>query len=181
MSTARGNVARQSHDGGETSHETPVIPLRPGLAEPSRKPPPEPLDVARRQAEALRLSRDEELSLRDIGERLGVSKDTVSRDIKAAIRDEAQAAEETSRAASQVSQETDGGVAETPAAPDDGDRDTIVLVLDEPMRQALAVLRAQARTPDTPAHNTAAARAAIRAVADTILEGRRHTEGGICP
>ena len=93
MNTAPRSVARQSHDSAETSHETPVIQLRPGQAAAPQESPGEPLDVPARQAEALRLSRDERLSLREIGERIGVSKDTVSRDIKAAVRDEAKAAE----------------------------------------------------------------------------------------
>jgi predicted ArsR family transcriptional regulator len=48
--------------------------------------------------------------------------------------------------------------------------DVLVLRLDEPLRQALAVLRATVRQPDTPTQNIAAARAAIRATADTVRE-----------
>ncbi|MGI5142890.1 MULTISPECIES: hypothetical protein [unclassified Streptomyces] len=45
-----------------------------------------------------------------------------------------------------------------------------MLILDEPLRQALAVLRATRGQPDTEAANVRVARAAIRVVADTILE-----------
>lgn len=177
MNTAPRSVARQPHDSAETSHKTPVIQLRPGLAAAPKEPPGEPLDLAARQAEALRLSRDEQLSLREIGERLGVSKDTVSRDIKAAVRAEAKAAEQMSRDSTDTSQETprddDGMSQETPAAPDDEDPDRLVLQLDEPLRRALAVLRATRSTPDTTKHNVAAARAAIRAVADHLTEQSR--------
>ncbi|WP_326804932.1 hypothetical protein OIE49_29550 [Streptomyces sp. NBC_01788] len=189
MSTARDNVVRQSHDGAETSHETsretPVIPLRPGLTEPHNKPPTREFDVARRQAEALRLSR-QKLSLREIGQRLGVGKDTARRDIKAALRDEAKAAEETSqetaRDEAETSQETTGDTGKTPAPPDDGGRDTLVLVLDEPLRQALAVLRATRGAPDTPKQNVAVVRAAIRVTADTVREAQQyHRQEGTTP
>lgn len=184
MSTARDSVARQSRDRNETSHETPVIPLRPGLTAAPEEPSPEPLTGAQRRAEALRLSRDEGLSLRDIGKRLGISKDAASRDIKAAKLEEAQAAQaaaETVRDSAETSQETTDGADETPAAPDDGDRDTLVLVLDEPLRQALAVLRSTRGGPDTPEQNQRAARAAIRAMADTVLDMRQHTQEGTTP
>ncbi|WP_432169353.1 helix-turn-helix domain-containing protein [Streptomyces sp. 1222.5] len=172
----QGSVARQSHDSVETSHETPVIQLRPGLAEPSEPQVAEPVDVARRRAEALRLSR-EKMSLREIGERLGVSKDTARRDIKEALRDEEQAAAETSQEtacdAGPVSHETPAADGETPKTPDGGGTDTLVLVLDEPLRQALAVLRATRGVADTPRQNVAVARAAIRSVADHIEEQLR--------
>ncbi|MFJ2719401.1 helix-turn-helix domain-containing protein [Streptomyces sp. NPDC087437] len=183
MSTARDNVARQSRDGAETSHETPVIPLRPGLTTPPKEPPTREVDVARRQAEALRLSR-EKLSLREIGERLGVSKDTARRDIRAALSDEVKAAEatsqETPRDGAETSQAPTGDTGETPAASDGGGRDTLVLVLDEPLRQALAVLRATRGRPDTPAVNAAVTRAAIRATAATVLEAQQN-QGGPTP
>ncbi|MFF8406935.1 HTH domain-containing protein [Streptomyces sp. NPDC015684] len=172
----QGGVARQAHDSAETSHETPVIQLRPGLAEPSKPQAAEPVDVARRRAEALRLSRSN-LSLREIGEQLGVSKDTARRDIKEALREEEQTAAETSQETScdtdPVSHETPAADSETPKAPDDGGSDTLVLVLDEPLRQALAVLRATRGAADTPRQNVAVARAAIRSVADHIEEQRR--------
>ncbi|WDO05549.1 hypothetical protein ME763_07715 [Streptomyces murinus] len=47
-----------------------------------------------------------------------------------------------------------------------------MLILDE-MRQALAVLRATRGAPDTAKQNEAAARAAIRAVADSALDVQR--------
>ncbi|MFI5973547.1 helix-turn-helix domain-containing protein [Streptomyces sp. NPDC051452] len=144
-----------------------MIPLRPGLAEPPKPPPSEPLDVARRRIEALRLSR-ESLSLREIGDRLGVSKDTVRRDIAAAEREEAEAAEETARDTG----ETSDGSDETPPAPGDGDRDTLVLVLDEPLRQALTVLRGVRGAADDPKQNVAVARAAIRSLADHFEDQR---------
>ncbi|MFJ8348959.1 hypothetical protein ACIQ9J_21885 [Streptomyces sp. NPDC094153] len=202
MSTARDNVARQSHDGAETSHETSretsVIPLRPGLTEPHNKPPTREFDVARRQAEALRLSR-QKLSLREIGQRLGVGKDTARRDIQAALSDEAKAAEETARDAeetardagetpqetardeAETSQETTGDTGKTPSPPDDGGRDTLVLVLDEPLRQALAVLRATRGAPDTPKQNVAVVRAAIRVTADTVREAHQYHQEGTTP
>ena len=46
----------------------------------------------------------------------------------------------------------------------------LVLCLDEPLRVALAVLRGRLGAPDTVVQNVAAARAAIRATADTVLE-----------
>ncbi|MCQ9186646.1 hypothetical protein KMT30_47935, partial [Streptomyces sp. IBSBF 2953] len=63
----------------------------------------------------------------------------------------------------------------TPTAPHG---DTVVLQLDEPLRQALAVLRDSRGRPDTHAENVAAARAAIRAVADTLAEARPADERG---
>lgn len=170
MSAARSRLPGPSHDGGETSHTTPVIPLRVAATPLPAQTPPEPMPVARRRAEALRLSREEGLSLREIGDRLGVGKDTVSRDIKAAERDE-------NRDSREPSQETPRDAGETPPAPSDGGHDTLVLVLDEPLRQALAVLRATAAGADTPEQNAKAARSAIFAVADTITELQKHQEG----
>ncbi|MGW3646675.1 helix-turn-helix domain-containing protein [Streptomyces sp. NPDC000878] len=51
--------------------------------------------------------------------------------------------------------------------------DVLALRLDEPLRAALVVLRSTMQTPDTAEHNRAAARAAIRATADTVLEAHR--------
>lgn len=177
MNTARGNVARPARDGNETPRETPVIPIRPGLTEQPAEPPAAPLDGARRRAEALRLSRDENLSLREIGKRLGIGKDAVSRDIKAALREEADRAAEVSRDTGETSPETGDTADKTPAAPRDGDHDTLVLVLDEPLRQALAVLRSTRGGADTPEQNARVARAAIRATADTVLDARQHAPG----
>ncbi|MEU1302809.1 helix-turn-helix domain-containing protein [Streptomyces shenzhenensis] len=98
----------------------------------------------RRAKVAQLLAHDPDLSARAIAAQLGVGKDTVRRDIDAI------------RATS------------TPPAPHDDQ--VLVLRLDEPLRQALAVLRAMRHAPDTEAHNRAAARAAIRATADAVLE-----------
>jgi hypothetical protein len=46
----------------------------------------------------------------------------------------------------------------------------LVLRLDEALSEALAVLRSVCDCPDTVAQNVAAARAAIRATADTVTE-----------
>ncbi|MEU6416048.1 hypothetical protein [Streptomyces spiralis] len=54
------------------------------------------------------------------------------------------------------------------------DADRLVLVLDEPLRQALAVLRDSRGRPDTPGENVAAARAAIRV---TVREAQQYAQG----
>lgn len=99
---------------------------------------------ARRAAVAQLLAHDPDLSARAIAAQLGVGKDTVRRDMDALRATGA------------------------PTAPQDDA--TLALALDEPLRQALAVLRATRGLPDTPAQNIAAARAAIRATADAVLE-----------
>ncbi|SHI67163.1 HTH domain-containing protein [Streptomyces sp. 3214.6] len=125
---------------------------------------PAPLTIAARRAMVEELRRQEPgISARKMGARLGVGKDTILRDI-----DEIET-EQRQRAAEAAAAVPDPEPPATPAAPE---RDTLVLQLDEPMRQALAVLRAQLGAPDTPRQNMAAARAAIQSVADTLLEGR---------
>ncbi|MFJ4365090.1 HTH domain-containing protein [Streptomyces chartreusis] len=112
---------------------------------------PAPLTIAARRAMVEQLMRQEPgISQRSIAARLGVGKDTIRRDI-----DEIEAAQRQP---------------EPDSAPD-GDR--LVLILDEPLRQALAVLRAQVGSADTPEQNVYAVRAAVRSVADTILEEQR--------
>ncbi|MFJ8791416.1 helix-turn-helix domain-containing protein [Streptomyces sp. NPDC102462] len=98
----------------------------------------------RRAKVAQLLAHDPDLSARAIATQLGVGKDTIRRDMDALRANGA------------------------PPAPQDDD--VLVLRLDEPLRQALAVLRAVRRAPDTAAQNRAAARAAIRATADAVLE-----------
>lgn len=126
---------------------------------------PAPLNMAARRAMVEQLRRQEPgVSARQIADRLGVGKDTILRDI-AAIE-----AEQRQRAA-------EGAVSAPVAAPTapvvEPERDTLVLQLDEPLRQALAVLRAQVGTADTEVANRRAARAAIHSVADTLLEEKR--------
>ncbi|MGV4984539.1 HTH domain-containing protein [Streptomyces sp. NRAIS4] len=118
---------------------------------------PAPLTIAARRAMVEELLRQEPgISQRTIAARLGVGKDTVRRDIDAIEAEQSQ------------------GVPEEPAAEPEPapEADRLVLILDEPLRQALAVLRATRGAPDTQKQNEAVARAAIRAVADTVLEAR---------
>jgi len=82
--------------------------------------------TARRARVAQLLAHDPNLSARAIAAQLGVGKDTVRRDIEV-IR--ANGAPETA-----------------PPAPQD---DVLVLRLDEPLRRALATLRAVHNAPDT--------------------------------
>ncbi|QIJ62569.1 HTH domain-containing protein [Streptomyces sp. JB150] len=124
---------------------------------------PTALTVAARQAVVRQLiERDPNLSARKIAAEIGVGKDTVRRDLEAIRHEDSQAAPEPAA-----------------TAPDDApDGDRLVLVLDEPLRQALAVLRATRARPDTPQENVAAARAAIRATADTIVETQHYRRVG---
>ncbi|MFK0172630.1 helix-turn-helix domain-containing protein [Streptomyces sp. NPDC090306] len=173
MSSVRRDVLRQSPDSRETSQETPVIPLRPGDGHRPKKAPTGEEDVARRRTEALRLSR-QRLSLRDIGERLGVSKDTVARDIRAAKLDEAKRQTDMSRDTAGPVDETTAPAdetGETPARPGWQDGDVLVIRLDEPMREALATIRAAKGQPDGEVYNVAAARGAIRALANQYRDG----------
>ncbi|MGW0578325.1 helix-turn-helix domain-containing protein [Streptomyces sp. NPDC002920] len=134
---------------------------------------PAPLTIAARRAMVEQLRRQEpDISARKIAARLGVGKDAVLRDIDAIETEQRQRAAEAAAVAQ-------GG--EPPAAEATRHSDTVVLQLDEPMRRALAVLRAEVGTPDTPEHNRAAARAAIRTVADTIAEARQHAQEGTTP
>lgn len=86
----------------------------------------------------------------EIASELDVSADTVRRDLDA----------------------TPAAATPDPATPSAPDVDTLTLRLDEPLREALAVLRSVRNGPDTPEQNTAAARAAIRATADAVLDAR---------
>ncbi|MFJ2004784.1 helix-turn-helix domain-containing protein [Streptomyces chartreusis] len=116
---------------------------------------PAPLTIAARRAMVEELMRQEPgISQRSIAARLGVGKDTIRRDI-----DEMEAAQR---------QPAPQPPATEPDDAPDGDR--LVLILDEPLRQALAVLRASVGGADTPQQNLYAVRAAVRSVADTILE-----------
>ncbi|REE62149.1 Homeodomain-like domain-containing protein [Streptomyces sp. 3212.3] len=90
------------------------------------------------------------MSQTDIATELGISRDTVRRDINEAPP--APAAD---------------------AASDAQAVDTLVLPLDTPLREALAVLRSVQGGADTEAQNRAVVRAAVRATADTITEARR--------
>jgi DNA-binding transcriptional MocR family regulator len=120
------------------------------------------MTVATRRALVRQLKeQDSTLSARNIADQIGVGKDTVLRDLRAIETAQRQPAPEPPPA-------------EPEHAPQD---DRIVLVLDAPLRQALAILRAQVRQPDTPDANAKAARAAIRAVADHIHEEQQHQEG----
>ncbi|MER6531175.1 helix-turn-helix domain-containing protein [Streptomyces sp. NPDC001508] len=103
--------------------------------------------TARRAKVAQLLAHDPGMSARAIAAKLGVGKDTIRRDMDAL------------RAA-------DAPV--EPPAPLNGD--VLVLALDDGLRQALAVLRARLNAPDNEEQNHAAARAAIRATADAVLE-----------
>lgn len=132
---------------------------------------PAPLTIAARRAMVEQLTRQEpDISARKIAGQLGVGKDTILRDLDAIQ------AEKRQRLAAAAS-------AAEPAAPpaplDAPEADRLVLILDEPLRQALAVLRATVDAPDTEGQNIKAARAAIRSVADTVLEARKHNRGPI--
>ncbi|GAB2714608.1 HTH domain-containing protein [Streptomyces bullii] len=119
---------------------------------------PPAMTVATRQALVRQLiEQDPTLSARKIAGQIGVSKDTVLRDLEAIRRADAQAAPEPP--AAELDDEPDG--------------DRLILVLDAPLRQALAVLRGIRGRPDTPRENVAAVRAAIRAMADHITEQGR--------
>jgi transposase len=116
---------------------------------------PAPLTIAARRAMVEELVRQEPgISARTIAARLGVGKDTIRRDLDAL--------ETTQR------QTVPPSAASTPD--DAPEHATLVLELDEPLRQALAVLRGRLGAPDTDKQNRAAARAAIHAMADIILE-----------
>ena len=97
---------------------------------------------------------DSTLSARAIALQVGVSKDTVLRDL--AETRPAQNQPESAEPAVEPDRETDS--------------DWLVIHLDDEMRQALAVLRATRNGPDTDTANRAAARAAIRAMADIVIE-----------
>lgn len=125
---------------------------------------PAPLTIAARRAMVEELRRREpDISARNIAAQLGVGKDAILRDIAAIETEQRQRA--TTVAPTAAPDATDP----TPQC------DTVVLQLDEPLRQALAVLRATRGAADTPRQNEAAARAAIRAMADTVIAVHQNT------
>jgi hypothetical protein len=124
------------------------------------------MTVATRQALVRQLiEQDPTLSTRAIAGQIGVSKDTVRRDLEAIRQQQSQPAPEQT-------------ATEPEPAPD---TDRLVLVLDDPLRQALAVLRATRGRPDTAKENVKAARAAIRVMADTVLEAQQNSQEGWAP
>lgn len=130
---------------------------------------PAPLNMAARRAMVDELRRQEpDISARKIADRLGVGKDTILRDIAEIETEQRQRAAEVAAAAAP---------AEPPPPPAAPENDTIVIRLDEPMRQALATLRATVGSPDTPTANVRAARAAIHAMADHFAE-QQYSRGG---
>ncbi|GHF07990.1 hypothetical protein GCM10014715_74880 [Streptomyces spiralis] len=105
------------------------------------------------------------LSTRNIAAQVGVSKDTVRGDLAAIRQEDAQASPEPAASAPEPSPDTDH----------------LTLVLDEPLRQALAVLRATRGPEDTTKQNEAAARAAIRATADPVRDAQQRHQGQPSP
>ncbi|MEU3982531.1 helix-turn-helix domain-containing protein [Streptomyces sp. NPDC026672] len=87
----------------------------------------------------------------EIASELGVSVDTVRRDVR-----------EGAPPAPSIGPE--------PAAPVAANPDALVLPLDPPLREALAVLRSVRNGPDTEQQNRAVVRAAVRATADAVRE-----------
>lgn len=123
---------------------------------------PPAMTVATRRALVRQLiAKDPTLSTRTIAAQVGVSKDTVRGDLAAIRQEDAEA--------------SPGPAASAPELAPDADR--LVLVVDAPLRQALAVLRDSRGRPDTHAENVTIARAAIRVMADTVLEAQQHTQG----
>ncbi|MEV6296258.1 HTH domain-containing protein [Streptomyces sp. NPDC051896] len=101
------------------------------------------MTVATRRALVRQLiAQDPTLSTRNIAAQVGVSKDTVRGDLAAIRQEDAQASPEPAASLPEPSPEAD----------------RLVLVLDEPLRQALAVLRATRGAPDTQKQNAAVAR-----------------------
>lgn len=94
---------------------------------------------------------DDGMDIGEIASELGVSRETVRRDLHNRPPKPATA---------------------SPAAeaPDVAPGEALVLRLDEPLRGSLAVLRQVCNGPDNAAQNVAAARAAIHAVADGYRE-----------
>ncbi|MGW3152746.1 hypothetical protein [Streptomyces sp. NPDC001089] len=122
---------------------------------------PAPLNMAARRAMVEQMRRQEpDISARKMAARLGVGKDAVRRDLDAIESEQRQRA---------MASAPDP---EPPAPADEPEGDTLVLRLDDGLRQALAVLRSQVGASDTARANGRAARAAIRAMADTVLEAR---------
>ncbi|MET9122982.1 HTH domain-containing protein [Streptomyces sp. NPDC004528] len=122
---------------------------------------PAPLNMAARRAMVEQMRRQEpDISARKMAARLGVGKDAVRRDLDAIETEQRQRA---------MAGAPDP---EPPAPADEPEGDTLVIRLDDGLRQALAVLRSQVGASDTARANSRAARAAIRAMADTVLEAR---------
>lgn len=131
---------------------------------------PAPLTMTARRAMVAELRRQEPgISARKIADRLGAGKDTILRDIAEIETEERQRAAQATAAAAP---------GEPPAPRAEPESDVLVIRLDEPMRQALATLRAAVGAPDTPKANWRAARAAIRSVADTVVEEQQRARGG---
>jgi len=124
---------------------------------------PAPLTIAARRAMVEQLQRQEPgISARTIAARLGVGKDTIRRDIDAIEAEQRQRAPQQPPAA----------LAPAPHV------DRLVLVVDEPLRQALAVLRATQARPDTARDNEAVVRTAVLVMADTVLRVHQQAQEG---
>lgn len=124
---------------------------------------PAPLTIAARRAMVEQLQRQEPgISARTIAARLGVGKDTIRRDIDAIEAAQRQRAPQQQAAAPEPAPEPD----------------RLVLVVDEPLRQALAVLRATRARPDILRDNVAVARTAICGMADTVLRVQQQAQEG---
>ncbi|MEU6702553.1 helix-turn-helix domain-containing protein [Streptomyces wuyuanensis] len=125
------------------------------------------IPLEERRATALRLSRDG-LPLRAIAEQLGTSKDTVSRDIKAAERDEVRQADETPSPPPAPSRDA----APAPETPVARQRPRLLLELDDQLCRDLATLT----------RTGVPARAAIRFALAFVADGyRRAWESGAYP
>lgn len=123
---------------------------------------PAPLNIAARRAMVEELQRQEPgISARTIAARLGVGKDTVRRDIAELETEQRQRAAATAPPTAET---------EPQAPPPQPDSDTILIPLDDQLRQDLAVLRATRGGPDTPEHNARVVRALIRATADNFRQ-----------
>lgn len=108
---------------------------------------------------------DPTLSARAIGKQVGVSKDTVLRDLAETQPVPSQPAPEISPPEPHPAPEP------APEAQSGAPEGYLVLVVDESLRQDLAVLRAAKPHTNTEAANREAVRAAIRIMAD-VIRGR---------
>jgi hypothetical protein len=93
---------------------------------------------------------DRDMNPQEIADELGVSRETVRRDLLNAPPVEPRA-----------------------EAPDADPGSALVLPVDEALREALAVLRSVRNGADTTAQNVAVVRAAVRATADTVIAARQ--------
>jgi hypothetical protein len=126
------------------------------------------MDLTQRRATVLRLSRDG-LSLRAIATRVGISKDTVSRDLAAAEGDTTRQED----AADETAAETHQTAAETHETPQEATpRDWLAITLDADLCDHLAVLLSTGRTL------SAAIREAVEHYADAH---RTAWDYGQCP